>query len=142
MFDIGPIKGFLKNAGNRLSGRTDLLEGCCAAAAYVAAADGTIDEDEIETAVLAVVNHPVLNEAFDSATIESTMTTMIGRANGGMAGKASLLKEVSDCKGKADATFVLAIAADVAAADGNTDEAEEKAIEKIGTRLGVSLADV
>ncbi|HBG51922.1 MAG TPA: TerB, partial [Gammaproteobacteria bacterium] len=51
---LGRLKDKLTGASKRLSGKTDLLEGIAAACVLVAAADGTIDDGEVDTMLKAL----------------------------------------------------------------------------------------
>lgn len=136
---FGKLKSILSGAGNRVAGRTDILEAVCASAALVAAADGNIDDGEVAAALGVVNNNEVLSAAFDAGTIERTMDKMLKRAQGGFSGRAGLYKEIDDIGGKdfADREITYLIALDVAHADGEVGDKEKKTLDQIATRLKV-----
>ncbi|APZ53718.1 tellurite resistance TerB family protein [Salipiger abyssi] len=135
---LAKLKERLSGGANRLQGRTDLLEAVCASAALVAAADGSIDDSEIEGAVKAVTANEALNTAFDARQIEGCMQRMLDRAGGGRVGQMTLMKELDDIASNTDdAEMVLLTAMDIADADGTVDETERAMIDKIAKRLGL-----
>lgn len=132
----------LSGGANRLQGRTDLLEAVCAASALVAAADGTIDDNEIDATVKAVTSNEALNTAFQARQIEGCIQRMLERAQGGRVGQMGLYKELDDVAPNADdSELVILTALDVADADGSVDEEEHKVLEKIASRLGLKLSN-
>ncbi|MEM7602858.1 MAG: TerB family tellurite resistance protein [Verrucomicrobiota bacterium] len=136
------IQAKLMGGAKRMSGRTDMLEAVCAACAWTAAADGSIDDSEIDQSVKAVTSNETLNTAFGAREIEGCMERMIDRANGGRMGIRGLQKEIEDIKSNAeDAEMVLLAAMDVADADGNMDDDEVKVLEKIAKLLGLNFAN-
>lgn len=136
------LKEKLTGGAKRLSGRTDLLEAVCAGAALVAAADGNIDDSEIEATAKAVMANETLNTAFDARAIEGCIARMIDRANGGRVGKVGLYKEIEDVAGnRDDGEIVLLTAMDIADADGNMDADERAVLDKIAAKVGLKLSD-
>jgi tellurite resistance protein TerB len=135
---LGKIFGGATATVSRVSGRTDLLEGVCASAALIAAADGNIGPEEVTTAIDVVKNNETLGSAFDARTIETTMDKMLNRAKGGYSGQAQLYKEISEIgKNPEDGETVYLIALDVAFADGNCDAKERAVITNLAKYLGV-----
>ena len=136
------LKEKLTGGAKRLSGRTDLLEAVCAAAALVAAADGTVDDSEIEATAKAVSSNETLNTAFGANEIEGCIQRMLDRANGGRVGKMGLYGEITDVAGSMeDGEIVLLTAMDIADADGTVDDAEKAVLEKIASKLGLKLSN-
>lgn len=136
------LKDKLTGGAKRLSGRTDLLEAVCSGAALVAAADGTIDDDEIEATIKAVTSNETLNTAFGANEINGCIERMIDRANGGRVGKMGLFKEIDDIAGNSeDGEIVLLTAMDIADADGDVSPEETAILEKIAGRVGLKLAN-
>ena len=136
------LKDRLAGGAKRMSGRTDLLEAVCAAAALVAAADGNVDDSEIDATAKAVSANETLNTAFSPREIEGSIQRMLDRANGGRVGKMGLYKEIEDVAGSAeDGEIVLLTAMDIADADGSVDDAEKAVLEKIAGKLGLKLAN-
>lgn len=129
-------------AKERLSGRTDLLEAVCASAAWVAAADGSIEDYEIESCMDAVTNHEILGTAFSSSQISACVDSMLKRAGGGRAGVHGLQKEIKDVVNETEENreLILLIALDVADNDGIEDK-ERIVLEKISGLLGLKLSD-
>lgn len=140
---LGRLKDKLTGASKRLSGKTDLLEGIAAACVLVAAADGTIDDGEVDTMLKALCAHEQISAAFGQSQIEAVVDKMLARAKQGRAGRLGLLREVEDVKAKSsqdDAEMLLMIAIDVADAAGGIEAAERRVIMDIGSRLGLSAA--
>lgn len=135
------LKDRLSGGANRLQGRTDLLEAVCASAALTAAADGSIDDSEIEATIKAVTANEALNTAFDARQIEGCMQRMLDRAGGGRVGQMNLMKELDDIASNSDdSEMVFLTALDIADADGEIDPAEQAMIDKIAKRLGLNAA--
>jgi len=118
----------------------DFLEAACALCASVAAADGNIEESERDATVTILTTHPKLGTLYSTQEIKSCAETMFSRAVTNM-GRLSLQRELDDIKGKGQdmAQDVYMIALDVAGADGNVGEDEEKVLERFATRLGVDV---
>ena len=136
------LKEKLSGGAKRMSGRTDLLEAVCAAAALVAAADGEIDDAEVDATAQAVTANETLNTAFSAREIEGSIQRMLDRANGGRVGKMGLYKEIEDVAGSAEeGEIVLLTAMDIADADGDVSPEEKTVLEKIAGKLGLKLAD-
>ena len=128
-------------AVQKFSGRTDFLEAVCAGAALIAAADGEIEDSEVDATVKAVKANKPLAQGFDQLTIDKTINTMLERAGGGRVGRAGLRKEVLEiAKDPEMAEAVILTALDVAEADGEIEPAEQKVLEALAKDLGVDLA--
>lgn len=136
------LKEKLSGGAKRMSGRTDLLEATTAAAALVAAADGSIDDSEIDATAKAVTANETLNTAFSAREIEGSIQRMLDRANGGRVGRMGLYKEIEDVAGKPEeAEIVLLTAMDIADADGEMDPQEKAVLDKIASKLGLNMAN-
>jgi len=136
------LKEKLSGGAKRMSGRTDLLEAVCAAAALVAAADGSVDDSEINATAKAVTANETLNTAFSAREIEGSIQRMLDRANGGRVGKMGLYKEIGDVADNAeDGEIVLLTAMDIADADGEVSPEEKAVLEKIAGKLGLKLSN-
>jgi len=133
------MKEKLAGGAKRMQGRTDLLEAVCAACALVAAADGTVDDSELEATVKSVTANENLRVAFKPNEIEICIDKMLQRANGGRVGRMNLMKELSDIP-QEDGEMVLLSALDVAEADGNIDDDEMAVIDKIAAVYGLKAA--
>lgn len=128
-------------AVQKFSGRTDFLEAVCAGAALIAAADGEIEDSEVDATVKAVKANKPLAQGFDQLTIDKTINTMLERAGGGRVGRSGLRKEVIEiAKDPEMAEAVILTALDVAEADGEIEPAEQKVLEALAKDLGVDLA--
>lgn len=140
---FGKLKERLTGGTQKLSGKTDLLEGICAMAALVACADGDIEDDEVAAALDALTSHATLGEAFTPQQIENAFDKQLKRAKGGMAGKLALKREIEEAKSKnatEELEMALMIAIDVSAADGTMEPEEKKVLEDLAKRLGFSLS--
>ena len=80
-------------AVQKFSGRTDFLEATCAAAALIAAADGEIEDAEVDATVKAVKANKALSQGFDQQTIDKTINAMLDRAGGGRVFPTTRLRE-------------------------------------------------
>lgn len=128
-------------AVQKFSGRTDFLEAVCASAALIAAADGEIEDSEVDAAVKAVKANKALAQGFDQQTIDRTINAMLERAGGGRVGRAGLRKEIMEvAKDPEMAEAVILTALDVAEADGEVEPAEQKLLENLAKDLGIDLA--
>lgn len=133
--------GKAEAAANRVAGRSDLLEAMCAGAALAAAADGSISDDEIGTALEVVSNNDTLSKAFGPGEIDAAMNKQIKRANGGFSGKAALWKEIGDvARNPDDAEAVYLIVLDVVHGDGTVDPKEQVVLDKLAKTLNIDQA--
>ena len=136
------LKEKFSSTTKRMDGRTDYLEAVCAASALIAAADGEIEDDEVEATLTAVKANDVLNGSFNAVDIEKCMATMLQRAEGGRAGRAGLMKEIQDiASNKKEAEMVLYVALDIADSDGEREPEENAVLERVAKTLGLKLAD-
>lgn len=139
---FGKLKEKLTGGAARMNGKTDLLEGICAACVMVGAADGDFSDDEAQTALDRLLNHETISVAFSTAQIEQAFDKQAKRAKSGMSGRIALTREVEDVKKKStneDMEMLFMIAIDVAGADGSIGDKETAALNKIGTVIGLSL---
>lgn len=136
------LKNKLSGSVNKYAGKTDFLEAVCASAALVAAADGDIKEDEIKTTVAVVSSNPTLLAAFKPTAIEKTVETMLTRAKAGMTGRIGLYKEIEQVASDNEmAETVFLCAMDVAAADGEVGDKEQKVLNEVAKRLGLNASN-
>lgn len=140
---FGKLKERMTGGAQKISGKTDLLEGIAAMTALVSAADGEIEDSEVEAILGSLSTHQSLLTAFSSQQIEAALDKQLKRAKGGMAGKLALKREIAEMKNKNAAdelemAFVIAI--DVAMADGEMEPAEKRVLEDLGKSLGFSLS--
>lgn len=144
------VFNFLKNKAqdrvNRASGNTDYLEAVCAAVALISAADGEIEDEEIQAATAAISANQRLLDAFTGRQIEDAMETMFNRtkgANGRISrvGLSNLWREIEEvAKERDQAEVVLLTALDVSDADGEREPAEQAVLEKMARILNLDLA--
>lgn len=135
------FKAKLTGSVNKFSGRKDFLEAVCASCALVAAADGSVEDSEVETTIKTIASNPSLQAAFSSREIESTADAMLKRAQAGRTGRMGLYKEIEDIKADAEMAETVYLAAwDVAESDGSVADEEKAVMAKIADRLGVNPA--
>lgn len=140
---FGKLKEKLTGGAARMNGKTDLLEGVCAACVMVGAADGDFSEAEAQVALDRLLNHETISVAFSTAQIEQAFDKQAKRAKAGMSGRIALTREVEDVKKKStneDMEMLFMIAIDVAGAEGDIGDKETVALNKIGTIIGLSLS--
>jgi tellurite resistance protein TerB len=134
---LGKWKDKLMGMSNRFAGKTDFLEAVCAAAALATAADGEIDDKEIEMSMKTVTSNPVLTGAFNDRQISKTMDEMLKRAESGRTGRAGLYKEIEDIANDPEmAETVYLCALDVAESDGCGKD-EQQVLDRIAHRLKI-----
>jgi len=127
----------------KMDGRLDALQAVCAAGAYIAGAEGGVDEGEAAALLNVCKTNELLSAAFSADQIEQVATSMLLKANGGFSGKLGLKKELMDiAHDKEMGAVVLAAAVDVAAADGSVGAKEYKALEEVSGFIGVKLSDL
>lgn len=137
---FGKLKEKFIGGANRLNGKTDLLEGICAAIVMVAAADGDLSDDEAVVGLDRLLNHETLSVAFTATQIEAAFDKQVKRAKQGMSGRLGLRREIEEVKAKStadDCELLLVIAIDVAAADGDIGAKEMGALKTIGQAVGL-----
>lgn len=118
----------------------DLAEALIGASLLIAAADGTIDDDEIMNLNAQLDAHPAL-QGF-GAEIGKMVDDFSRRLKTGfLIGKVQIMREIKDCahdENEAEDIFVAAIT--IAQADGEIDEKEIAVLKEIGKVLGLNLA--
>jgi tellurite resistance protein len=134
----GIFKGKAKDAINQFSGNKDFLEGLCAAAALVAAADGTIDDSEVDQAVNVIKSNSAVSAGFGAHEIELCFGKMAPKTST-RSGKMELKREISevlerDKTGKLGQAIVLA-AIDVADM-GGIDAKETEVLKSLAELCG------
>lgn len=136
---FGKLKEKLTGGAARLNGKTDLLEGICAACALVGSADGDFSDDEAAVALERLVNHETLSVAFTATQIETAFDKQVKRVKAGMSGRLALRREVEEVKAKSsseECEMLLVIAIDVASADGSIGAKEMGVLRTIGQAMG------
>jgi len=121
----GIFKGKAKDAINQFSGNKDFLEGLCAAAALVAAADGNIDDSEVDQAIKVIQANSAVSAGFGAHEIELCFGKMAPKTQT-RSGKMELKREITevldrDKTGGMGMAIVLA-ALDVADSGGISDQ--------------------
>jgi len=135
------MKKLVGDHANKFVRDRNYLEAVLAAAALVAVADGQIEEQEEEALIKAVKANAVLSKAWAPKEIAMMAQNMLDRAKGGRMGQAGLYSELDDiAKNPEMAEAVLLMALDVSESDGEIEPAEKVVLEKIATRMSLSLA--
>ena len=138
---IDDIKGKVASAGESLKTeiskyRNDgFRKAAVAACAIVAAADGRIDDAEIEDFLSSVLSSAL--SVFPVAQIDEEFRARAGRINANKTvGVAEALQALAPLKGKPEATLVVGIAKSVAE-QGGIDASETAALRKICSALAI-----
>lgn len=125
---------------NSYAGDKTFLTGVAAAAANVTAADGSIDDNEIDAAISGMQANPIVSASYTSSQIEEALTAALSRAKsraGRMENKRAIESLMTrEIKVRQD---VFLIAADVADQGGIGAE-ERVVLEDIGKLLNVDAA--
>lgn len=112
------------------------LKATMASAALIVAADGKIEDSEVEATAEFINTHPALS-CFEPAEKQALFEAYVKKA-GSVMSKIELMGYVSKAKGNTEmATTVIEVAVALAAADGDVADSEKKAIEKIAVTLGL-----
>lgn len=132
----GDVKAEMQKVENR-----DLMEAIVGGCLLVAAADGSIDDDELLTLDKSINANPSM--AHFGAEIGKTINLFEQQLSAGFRiGKMKILREIADIKNNpADAEEVFINMVTVAEADGEIDEKEMAILKEVGTTLGVRLSD-
>lgn len=132
----GDAKAEMKKIENR-----DLMEAIVGGCLLVAAADGSIDDDELLTLDKSINANPSM--AHFGAEIGKTINQFEQQLSAGFRiGKMKIMREIADIKSTpADAEEVFINMLTVAEADGDIDEKEMEILKEVGTVLGVRLSD-
>lgn len=109
------FKGKAKDAVNKFSGNKDFLEAMCAASALVAAADGTIDDSEVDAAINSIKSNAAISSGFSAQEIENVFGKMSTKVNTRV-GRSQLKTEIQEAIGR-DKTGDLGKAIVLGAAD-------------------------
>lgn len=130
------VKAELKKVENR-----DLMEAIIAGSLMIAAADGEIEDSELERMEKLIAANS--NLAHFGSEINQTIakfTTMFEA--GPRMGKMKAMRELDDIKAsdeEKEEAFVMMI--EIAEADGEIEPAEMKILAEIGQKFGIRLAD-
>jgi tellurite resistance protein TerB len=119
----------------------DLMEGLVGASLLVAAADGEIEPEEVESLEKQLECNPAL-EGF-GPEIGKTINKFTSMLEAGfLIGKTKIMREIKDCASdpeEAEDIFVAAIT--IAQADGEVEPEEQVILAEIGRTLGLSVRD-
>lgn len=138
------VSRFLKTAaGNAFrsfrtkAGDAVFLGAAVAIAANVTAADGSIDQAEIDKSKKVILNHPAIQPAYKARDIEQALNTSLDRAESRNGRKTNLesIEKAAD-RELADREALFLIGADVADV-GDIGEQEHAALQLIADTLGV-----
>jgi tellurite resistance protein len=127
---------------NSYKGDTSFLEAAAAAAANVIAADGTVEDNEIDSAIKGILSNGTLSHSYTPSQIENALTEALNHAKtraGRMANQRRI--EAMAAKPADMKQDVFLIAADTT--DGNSlhglGDAEKAALKRIADCLGVDM---
>lgn len=132
--------GELKAASSKLQNR-DLLEAVIGGCMLVAAADGTISDEEIKAV------DTLLRTNKNFAHFGSEISDLVNRFGerlkaGYRAGRMDILREIDDVKGsQQEKEDVLINMIEIAYADGEVGEKEQKELDVVAQRLGLRVQD-
>ena len=140
MFGFGKKVNKVKAEVKKLENR-DQLEAIVGGCLLVAAADGTISDDEAKKI------DSLLRTNKNLAHFGGEITELVNRfserlGSGYRVARAEILREIEDIKGDAkDKEDVLLNMLTIAEADGDIDEKERKELDTVAQRLGLRVAD-
>ena len=132
--------GELKAASSKLQNR-DLLEAVIGGCMLLAAADGTISDEEIKAV------DTLLRTNKNFAHFGSEISDLVNRFGerlkaGYRAGRMDILREIDDIKGsQQEKEDVLINMIEIAYADGEVGEKEQKELDVVAQRLGLRVQD-
>ena len=125
----------------KYQGNTDYLQAVCAAAALIAAADGDIEDSEIDQAKEIIATNDTLSSIYKKDEIEKMLDGYLRKAKTNY-GKQALERELADVKNDhSKAMDVFAMAVDVSQADGDMEPQEVAALKKVAKILAVNPSD-
>ena len=120
---------------------SELAKAVVASGIFIAAADGNIDEDEVQN-IKDIISGKENLKAFipEASKWADDFALLITKS--AYTGKLELLRIIGEVKAnRENAENVMAAAMDVAVADGKIEESEQKAITKIAEVLGLNPKD-
>ncbi|WP_298962524.1 TerB family tellurite resistance protein [uncultured Methylobacterium sp.] len=122
------------------TGDTAFLNAAVAIAANVTAADGSIEQSEIDKSKKVILAHPAIEPAFNAKEIETALNTALDRAEtrNGRATNAEAIEKMAS-RDEADRKALFLIGADVADV-GEIGDKEHAALQRIADALGVNKA--
>lgn len=120
----------------------DMLNAYMAGAAMIAAADGNIDPEEKEKAMLFVQNNEALSVFSRVDILESFNNFVEGFSIDFDLGEAKCLDALAKLKGKPDqARLAMRMVVAIGKSDGDFDKQERRAADKIAAELGIDTID-
>lgn len=120
----------------KYGGNKDFLEAVCASAALIAAADGEVEDAEVESILEACKTNDKLAAAYKQHEVEEVLTKMLTKAKT-RAGKMSLKRELGDVTDHQMKEDVFLMALDVAESDGQIEDAEKPVLLEIAGIYGL-----
>lgn len=129
-----------KASASRIENR-DLMEALVGGALLVAAADGSIDDDELEQLDKTLQANEKMRHF--GSEIHKTLDHFHGMLEASFRmGKIKIMRELADIEANEDdIEEVFATMVDVAEADGEVDEKEKQVLIEVGKKLGVNLKE-
>jgi len=107
----------------------------------VSGADGSVDEEEIDSVVEFIGTNPAL-QVFDPKKAESRFRHYCEEVNKGAFDKAAVMNVVAKMKGNDEASRALIdLGIEIGGADGDFDADEKKVVRKACLRLGIDPAE-
>lgn len=140
MFSLASIKA----AAGTLNGMTDILEAFFAGGLYIAAADGSIDRSEAMSVKASATASPFISKLFKADDIEVLWPKITAKLKASPNFREACLKELKDVAGERDEVRQAIYLAmyQTAAADGNVDDDEVKALHVCADALNLTSQDV
>lgn len=132
----------LKNLGDAWTRtkNSDFLPAFASAMALIVAADGSIEQAEID-GVMDFVNNDPLLAAWDPAKRTKAFEDALESASKGIMRQAGLFGNIAKLKGKPEAETLLQVVIALANADGNFAPAEKTMFERIARTLDRKASD-
>jgi tellurite resistance protein len=135
---------FLKNALDNAKKMVDqkmnqsVAEGAMAVAASVAAADGKIDDSELDAVHEIITNEDTLKNQDTDVLCE--LFDKYAKSMGSPLKRRSVQKAIDGLKSRSDEEkeFAFLVGYEIAAADGNVDDDEKATLQKVATNIGVN----
>lgn len=128
----------LKNEVKKMENR-DLAEGLVGACLLVAAADGEIEPEELESLNKQLGAHPAL-QGF-GGEIGKMVDKFSAQLDAGfLIGKMQIMREIADCASSTEESEDIIVAAyTIAMSDGEMEPEEAKILGEISSKVGVNL---
>ncbi len=140
------VFGFLKSKAADLTGRLnnvpkEFLEGAAASVIYVAMADGSVSDEELQEGSDALRNFPGISDRFRASETDGALAKMEEHARRGRMGLVALKREIEEAGkkiGPEDKEMLIALCFNIAEKSGEIDAKEQAAIEGVAALLGTS----